>query len=503
MVEIKSDDNLLIKNLLDNVSKISKEEAKKIANEFKSAEKRISNLEFSYPVDQNIINSLEKLLPLIKNSNSLYYQITELKELWFKLIDRSIKCLRFFDTREPYLDIPGKQPQSYGLEELKSYYEEFAEFETLLYGSNQFYRDHVIHLFRTWLIGMNILINKPKTRALYKIFQIEGISADEFTFNFFECISVWTISSLCHDLGYPLEKFQGIINRTQKMMEYLVSQPKIQQDISFSGSQDKLNEYIIKLISSKMLHVKNSSKKNPLYHARTQSKYYMKYSKSLADYSHGIISAIIIYKVLLYFLESDFSFHDDYTFRHEDAKQFYLRRDILRSIASHTCRDIYHMHSNTFPLLIIIADDLQEWGRKRWIDFYRNKQKPKTKFTLANYDNKNITIEYVFEKIKTSEVYFLIESFYNNFQKFRKLFRDGQDTADRGFSLYIRYNLKLKTKKEINVTLLIPDKDPASFLVSGEEYSHRKYFLRALGPIKNLGEISVLKECQIKISKEY
>ena len=501
MLEIRSDDSLLINNLINNVPNISKIEAKEIAHKYSKARNRIKELKFNYPFDEKIISFLTKLLPL-KTNEALYNKVFDLKKLWFKLIDQSIKCLRFFDTREPYLEIEGKEPESYGIDELKSYYEEFAEFETLLYGSNQFYRDHVIHLFRTWLIGMNILISEPTNEALYKQYQIEGIPVKELNFNFFECISMWTIASLCHDLGYPLEKFQGIINRTQKMMEYLVSQPKIQQDITFSGTQDKLNEYIIRLISSKMKKVQKSNSDKIRYHARTQSKYYMKYSKSLEDYSHGIMSAIIIYKALLYFLESDFSFHDDYTFEYEDAKQFYLRRDILRSISSHTCRDIYHMHSNTFPLLLIIADDLQEWGRKRWIDFYSNQQMPKTGFTLAHYDKKNIVIEYSFEKIKTSKVYFFIKSFYDQFQKFRKLFRDGQDTADRNFSFYVRYNLKLTTDKEINVTLLIPDKKPASFKISGHKYKRKSDFERAIGQINELGEIIHRENCEVIILKE-
>ena len=340
------------------------------------------------------------------------------------------------------------------MEELKSYYEEFAEFEALLYGSNQFYRDHVIHLFRTWLIGFNILISKSEDEELYNVFQIEGESKVTFSFNFFECISIWTISSLCHDLGYPLEKFQGIINRTQKMMEYLVSQPKIQQDITFSGTQDKLNEYIVRLISSKMKGAGKSAKDKPLYQARMQSKYYMKYSKSLEDYSHGIISAIIIYKSLLYFLESDYSFHDDYEFEHEDAKQFYLRREILRTISSHTCGDIYHMLSNTFPLLLIIADDLQEWGRKRWFDLYRKQSVIKPQFNLLTYNTKDLAVEYIFEKVKVSDTCYLIKSLYKYFNKVRKIFRDGQDTANRIFDFYVKYSIRLSTMQRKKFMLL-------------------------------------------------
>lgn len=354
MFTIKSDDELLVNNLIKYFPNILSNESKIIADQFSTAKDKIININFSHPFDNEIQYELNKLLPLGSNE-AIYQKIDSLKTLWKLLIDKSIKCLRFFDEREPYLKKIEKSPQTYGLEQLITYYEEFAQFEALLYGSNQFYRDHVIHLFRTWLIGTNILIKENKDNKLFKIFGFEGEVFEKYNLNVFECLSIWTIASLCHDLGYPLEKFQEIINKTKNMMEYLVSRPQIHQDITFSGTQDKLNDYIIKLISSKMKYQKTDEKNVKLYHARTQSKYLIKYSKSLEDYKHGIISAIIIYKSLLYFLESDFSIHDDYLFEENDARQFYLRRDILRSISSHTCWDIYHLHSTTFPFLLIRA----------------------------------------------------------------------------------------------------------------------------------------------------
>lgn len=222
MNTIESDDNVLFNNLIKIVPVISKQEADSICSDSSTVNKKIKELRFEFPFDDGIVNELHKLLPL-KSDKSLYHKIDIIKNLWITLIDKSIKCLRYFDNREPYLKYDKKSPQSYGLNELSRYYEEFAEFEALLYGSNRFYRDHVIHLLRTWLIGMNILIFSPKGTYLYKEFIIEGDDRERlFKFNFFECISIWTIASLCHDLGYPLEKSNAIINRTQRMMEYLV-----------------------------------------------------------------------------------------------------------------------------------------------------------------------------------------------------------------------------------------------------------------------------------------
>ena len=135
---ITSDDQLLLANLLDNLPGIANNEAKQISHLYPSARDKVANLSFDYPCDKSTEEEMKKLLP-IGSSDALYRKLELLKSLWQHLLGKSIKCLRFFDNREPYLKIPGKHPQSYGLEGLIRYYEEFAQFEALLYGSNQFY----------------------------------------------------------------------------------------------------------------------------------------------------------------------------------------------------------------------------------------------------------------------------------------------------------------------------------------------------------------------------
>jgi len=161
-MDIKSDDSILVENLIKYIPKISKQEVSEMEYLPKPAIERVQSLNFESPIDTAIMDKLKELLPLTSDNN-LYSKVKDLKSLWYSLVDKSIKCLRYFDAREPYLEIEHKVPQSYGIDDLVDYYEEFANFEALLYGSNQFYRDHVIHLFRTWLIGLNILSVCPKT----------------------------------------------------------------------------------------------------------------------------------------------------------------------------------------------------------------------------------------------------------------------------------------------------------------------------------------------------
>lgn len=468
MIKISSDDALLITNVLNEIPALATEQAAIVAASYPDAKDAITRLDFDHPFDESVCAILRtEILPL-DDSEQLYTKIDTIKSLWFVLVEKSIKCLRYFDKREPYLVRSGKKPQAYGLDGLKKYYDEFAGFESLLYSSNQFYRDHVIHLFRTWLIGFNILIYESGAERVYSQLSIEGDADKAFEMNFFESVSLWTVAALCHDLGYPLEKFKSILNKTKKMMEFLVSNPSIDQDITFSGTQDQVNEYILRMISSKM-KIAASADPNLPYLLRTQAKYFIKYSKSLEDYSHGVISSIIVYKALLYFLESDFSTHDDHTFSLEDARQFCIRRDILRSIASHTCRDIYHMNATSFPLLLIICDDLQEWGRRKWSDLYSRSSSSSVEFSLVDYNRSLISVEYRFELTNSHDVSLHIKSFYKQFEKFRLLLRDGQDTVGRSFNLYFRYAISL-TDKSINVTMFVPSDNAAVFKIQGEHF---------------------------------
>jgi hypothetical protein len=68
-------------------------------------------------------------------------------------------------------------------------------------------------------------------------------------------------------------------------------------------------------------------------------------------------------KTLVYFMETDYDATNSGRLSLEDARQFLVRCEILRAIASHTCTDIYHLKLSSFPFLLIVCDELQEWGR--------------------------------------------------------------------------------------------------------------------------------------------
>ena len=396
---------------------------------------------FEYPLDKIIINEIKIIIGLMRDGDN-DYEIFKHKEalsnLWKSLIEKSIKCLRLFDKREPFisenLEIrEEKKPSAHGIDILYKYYMKNTEFENILYGASQYYRDHIVHVFRTWLSGIRCLV---RNNCIEKI-NIKIKSDEPIDLNNLEKLSIWTIIALTHDLGYPLEKAKEIIDTTNDMVSTFITNPNISMDLSFHGVQNYMNDFIVRLMSSKMEKMNDDE----FYYARLQPKYYFKFQKSLEKSEHGIVSTLIIYKLLTYFLESDYNINEDYSFNNEERRQFYIRREILRSIASHTCKDIYHLYMCSFAFLLIITDNTQEWGRKYISELYVEAGE---EYKLHDID---LTItEDKSNKCEISEEFMLREkheivSVKNLLQRLHKqalsyiiMFRDGQDTDNRDFT---------------------------------------------------------------------
>jgi hypothetical protein len=119
------------------------------------------------------------------------------------------------------------------------------------------------------------------------------------------------------------------------------------------------HDTIIRLMGSNAIRLPNENK----YITHLQNKYYLKLLKSFDRLDHGIVSSLLMSKALVYFLESDLSHDILKHLKSEEARQFLIRREILRAIASHTCPEIYHLKFNTLSFLLYIVDEVQCWGR--------------------------------------------------------------------------------------------------------------------------------------------
>ena len=477
-----------------------------------------------HPLDEDIKKELEELKSdWIDEANHFYHRVDKINDLWSLLIKKAIICLRFFDDREPFtkFDKGKKKPIAHGINELSSYYNKYAEFEGMLYSSNKAYRDHVIHVFRVWLIGIYCMTCDNSDGKIF----IDSMTIDNnenIEVNFFEKVSMWTIIALCHDLGYPLEKAQKIFSKTKEMMDIFVSNSKIWTDISFTGVQDIINDYIVKFISSKMITDQDdfickyepkttdniTSQDKEIFTVQVQPKYYIKLTKSLEQYRHGIISSIILFKMLLYFIESDYKLNENYKFNKEDMRQFYIRREILRAIASHTCWDIYHMRATTFESILIHCDEMQEWGRKSWNNFYEGTNGKNIEIDIKEFSNQKIDIVQEIKNIVINRqvISDMFQKAYEQFNYYKTVFRDGQDTEHRKFdfkkiivlhckdingNISETYKIIINIEKSTMANFKVSFKTEAS-LEKSKHQDETRAFVESV--FKDMGDVEIIEE---------
>ncbi len=299
-----------------------------------------------------------------------------LLELWPRILTAALLRLKKNDLRECDPHKPDLltffHSESLGIQELREILDAFSEFEGLLYGASpDRYRDHIMHSFRVWIVGHAILTELLAGELSTGEDAGLQISGEEW-----QCM--WALVALCHDIGYPLGAIEKINGRARDTFRKLGLVPS--GDLRFAFQQQMLpfHDTIIRLIASKPVKARcdcyqlwkpaegSSNADSALqgaYLTHLQNKYYLKLLKSFDRLDHGIVSSLLMSRSLVYFLESDFS-HDGWkALGYEDCRQFLIRREILRAVASHTCPDIYHLCFNTLSFLLYIADEMQCWGR--------------------------------------------------------------------------------------------------------------------------------------------
>lgn len=370
------------------------------------------------------------------------------QKLWPNFVRYAIQFLRIKDKRDL-----GALKFDLGVKNLMKYFKEFSKFEELLYGIDEYYRDHSLHVFRVYLLGEYLtqkhlkgydnisILNKPKDKPEAKILIEES-----------EKEALWCITALCHDLGYPLQKLEALNKRLVKILNFYGTSNynPLRYGLPLEGIV--LDKYIIKLISSRITDD---------YKIHFQSKFFTKYSNAYEKLSHGIMSCILLMKNLVYFKETDYrshfseGFHKKEELFNENIRQFLIRREILRSIASHDNDDIYHINMNNFLFLLIICDEIQEWSRpssNRRV-LYPLDDENNEIINILSFNNEKIDISITLNLPKND----LEKYVRKKFRKFIKLLRSAVDSHKRTF------DFKMLIKNKENIEYLFEYDNPQTF----------------------------------------
>lgn len=304
--------------------------------------------------------TLKKAIDDLDEAKWLFEQKADnVAQVWRNLFGKAIAYLKFKDDREVYHD-----DEDYGVDRINAFFDTFRRFEALLYGAEERYRDHMMHTLGVYLIGQFLIKNTigfEKVDAGTEAYPADNISPDEKE-------AMWCVMALAHDLGIALEKIPRISEKVEDMLDKFGIVGV--QGLTYPFLRFPLDDLTVAFVSAD-LRVQSSDEKevkNQRFVTHIQSKYYLKFSEAYERRDHGIVSCLVLMKNLVYFLETDYTLDMQKPLDMDDAKQFLIRRNILRSIASHSNDNIYYIKVNEFSFLLRIFDELHERERPRLIE---------------------------------------------------------------------------------------------------------------------------------------
>ncbi len=200
--------------------------------------------------------SITKIIRELKKSEDIHDKINAAKELW--------KIL--FESAMVFID-PDKQ----GYDLLFSYFNEFVEFEELIFASDSFYRDHTLHSLWVYFLG-EFLIREPQFSVLFSNMNREivdtarvrnfylKLNKPEIFSNFYLILdnvqtildlddSIRCIIALAHDLGYPLKKIAKINKSIGEILPYFSITNFGEFNFQYENVQQLYIEHLLELLS--------------------------------------------------------------------------------------------------------------------------------------------------------------------------------------------------------------------------------------------------------------
>ena len=237
------------------------------------------------------------------------------------------------------------------------------EFEVLLYYMNvrKFYRDHTAHSLRVAVLGDFLLTREGASGG------IESCLRDHLDFTKEEVKTTWWFTGLLHDIGYPLEKLSTSVNWSL-VNEILRCYPGMGIEVSplrlHIGSQALGNQAYLPILMKgfpKEWHtwietgfgIEDPPAESTVYPAGKPAQRLYDPKKPKMD--HGVIAGL----TLLHSLGPPERVKKELP---EDRPIIEAARAIaLHNYARHLKEISFHNHPLLF--LLVLADELQEWGR--------------------------------------------------------------------------------------------------------------------------------------------
>jgi len=328
-----------------------------------------------------------------------------------------------------------------GYRELTRYFDEYANYENILFALDENHRDHVIHSIWVMLIGFylrknykefsgsmmgpGIVYSLIKTQASQKNIEEVFRSTKEHE------EALWSLIALSHDLGYPIEKTAKANKIMAEMIRNFGFLEQLDFKYNFTIVHQTSIEELLNTLSAQVVWVSDSG-----YNVITNSGYRLDFAKSFERLDHGIMSAYLLQMYLDRICEVmnrpvglSQAYHESSI---EKAIDVAIILTWLHAISAHTNDNYYWSVITVFSSFLFLCDELDEFSRytcsmknKEWM-----KMGVRTEF---EYKNNSFNIKYTFDN---SDVADDIEDFFR--MKISKINN--------------RYELREQELREINIS---------------------------------------------------
>lgn len=308
-----------------------------------------------------------------------------------------------------------------GFAELCKYYDEFVKYENYLFAIDKNHRDHTIHSIWVMLLGYYFIFNEPTFNSLEHLFKYANNTANDRE-RFIQKIrenekELWCITSLIHDLGYPIEKTKKANDIMSKMINNYGLLSTQVFDYGFSAVHQTAIEELLNSLSATIYLNGNDSFS---VHFGPGNK--IDYAKSMERLDHGIMSAYLV-QLYLDFICEGINITRGGTGLYKDidiGSRHTMTVTMLEAIASHTNRNSYTPMFNDIRTLLFLCDELEEFSRY-YLSEERGEWIDSNCITSYEVDNHNLQMYYLFNDDNIEDD--AIEFFWKKVRKLNSRFR--------------------------------------------------------------------------------
>lgn len=299
---------------------------------------------------------IEQLLDILADRRQIRFSKTEAaKRLWKFFFERSLGDIT---------------PNLRGYDKLCRYFDDFVNYENLLFALDKSHRDHVIHSIWVMLIGFYLRKNfQPFSHMDYvsitglgpKEEQPQSVKETKDILRACES-SLWCLVALGHDLGYPIEKTRYANEIMANMVRNFGLLEQRDFQYNFTVVHQTAIDELLNTISAFVVWEAAEG-----YSVTYYSGLRMDYAKSFEQLDHGIMSAYLLHRNLDFVCgKMGTVLRGPLGLRQTDKKRAAdtaLVIELMRAISAHTNNNCYWSSADNMDVLLFLSDELDEFSR--------------------------------------------------------------------------------------------------------------------------------------------